>query len=130
MLERVKAWAEQLKQNLIALWFAYRHPDTPWYAKLWAALVVAYAFSPIDLIPDFIPVIGLLDDAILLPVGIWVAIKLIPAHALAAGLDQARAWLAAKHAKPRSFAMAVAIVILWISACVLVGFWVWDAFAR
>jgi uncharacterized membrane protein YkvA (DUF1232 family) len=130
MLERVRAWAERLKQEVLALWFAYRHPDTPWYAKLWAALVVAYAFSPIDLIPDFIPVIGLLDDALLVPVGLWLALKLIPAHALGAGREQARLWLAAKGENPRNSAVAVAIVMIWILTLALFAVWAWRAFAQ
>ncbi len=78
MWQRLKSWARLLKSDVITLWFACRNPQTPWYAKLFTALIVAYAFSPIDLIPDFIPVLGLLDEMILLPVGIWLALKLIP----------------------------------------------------
>src|SRR5215468_413091 len=73
----------QLKREVYALYLAARHPQTPWYAKLFVAGVVAYAFSPIDLIPDFIPVLGYVDDLILIPIGIAVAIKLVPPHVLA-----------------------------------------------
>ena len=79
---RVRAWAAELKAQLLTLWFARLHPDTPWYAKALAVLVAAYAFSPIDLIPDFIPVIGYLDDVIVVPLGIWLALRLIPRHVL------------------------------------------------
>lgn len=129
MLARLKAWAGKLKHEVIALWFAYRHPDTPWYAKLVAALVVAYAFSPIDLIPDFIPVIGLLDDALLVPLGIWIAVKLIPPHALAAAREQARAWSDAGQERPRSTLMAAAVVALWVIAAGLVALWAWRRLA-
>ena len=76
--ERAKA----LEGDLYALALAYRDPRTPWFGKAWAALVVAYAVSPIDLIPDFVPVIGYLDDLLLVPLGIWVALRLIPAEVL------------------------------------------------
>lgn len=129
LLERFKAWIAKLEQEVIALWFAYRHPDTPWHARLVAALVVGYAFSPIDLIPDFIPVIGLLDDALLVPLGIWIAVKLIPQSAYAAAREQARAWLAGKHERPRNRIAAAAIVTLWVVALVLCGLWLWKEIA-
>ena len=72
MLSKLLQWAKKLKAEVVTLWFCYRHPQTPLIAKILAVAVVAYAFSPIDLIPDFIPVLGLLDDAILLPIGIWL----------------------------------------------------------
>jgi uncharacterized membrane protein YkvA (DUF1232 family) len=83
VLEKLRAWARALKTDLVALWFCRRHPDTPWYAKLLAALVVAYAFSPIDLIPDFIPVLGYLDDLIIVPLGVYLTLRLIPQPVLA-----------------------------------------------
>ena len=129
MLERLKAWAQRLKQEVIALWFAYRHPDTPWYARAFAALVVAYAFSPIDLIPDFIPILGLLDDALLVPLGIWVAVKLIPPHVYAAAREQARALRDDREVRPRSLIMAAVIVTLWITAAAFCSIWAWRAFA-
>ena len=73
MIESWKARARLLKIDTYALYFAYRDPRTPWYAKVWTAIVVGYAFSPIDLIPDFIPVLGYLDDLVLIPLGIWLA---------------------------------------------------------
>ena len=78
LLDQWKAGARRLKVETYTLLLAYRHPQTPWYAKLGAALVVGYAFSPIDLIPDFIPVLGYLDDLILLPLGVILVIKMIP----------------------------------------------------
>ena len=130
MFGRLKTWIDKLKQEVIALWFAYRHPDTPWYAKLWAALVVAYAFSPIDLIPDFIPIIGFLDDLILVPAGIWIALKLIPPHALERGRQQANDWLAAKREAPRNNAMAIVIGLIWAVSAVLIGWWAWEAMSH
>lgn len=78
LIEKVKVWAKQLKEDVWALYYAYRDPRVPWYAKILAIVVVAYAFSPIDLIPDFIPILGFLDDIILLPLGIWLSIQMIP----------------------------------------------------
>lgn len=78
MIARLKEWARALKRDVLALWLAARDPRVPWYAKLLAGLVAAYALSPIDLIPDFIPVLGLLDDLLIVPAGIWLSIRLIP----------------------------------------------------
>lgn len=123
MLQTLRRWAKLLKGDVVALWFAYRNPQTPWYAKLFAVLVVAYAFSPIDLIPDFIPVLGLLDDAILLPVGIWLALKLVPAPVMAESREQAQAWLDAHKPKPQNYLMAALFVALWILAAWLLWRW-------
>jgi len=129
LLDRFKTWIARMKRELITLWFAYRHQDTPWYAKVVAAVVVGYAFSPIDLIPDFIPIIGLLDDALLVPLGIWIAVKLIPQSAYAAAREQARAWLADEHERPRNRFAAAAIVIVWIVVLVFCGLWLWSQIA-
>ncbi len=83
MVSSLKQQAKRLKQEVTALAYAQRHPDTPWYARVAALCVVAYALSPIDLIPDFIPVLGLLDDLILLPLGIYLTLKLVPEHVMA-----------------------------------------------
>ncbi|HEU5138609.1 MAG TPA: YkvA family protein [Bacillales bacterium] len=77
-----KRWARNLKKDLYVLYLAYKHPDTPWYAKAFTLTVVAYALSPIDFIPDFIPILGYLDDVILLPLGIVAAIKMLPDEVL------------------------------------------------
>lgn len=83
MLERLKKAAKRLKAELLALGYAARDPRTPWYARAFALLVLTYALSPIDLIPDFIPVLGYLDDLLLLPAGLWLALKLIPPEVMA-----------------------------------------------
>ena len=117
---RLRQWARRLKQETLALYMAVRHPDTPWYAKLWAGAIVAYAFSPIDLIPDFIPVLGYLDDAIILPAMIWVALRLVPPAVMAACRVQAANAFAAD--RPVSRAAAAVIVALWIGGALLVAF--------
>jgi len=114
-LEKLKSWAGALKTQLVTLWFCRSHPDTPLAAKLMAAFVVAYAFSPIDLIPDFIPVLGYLDDLLIVPLGIYLTLRLIPAHVLADARRQADAWLARNPAKPRSYLAAALIVLIWIA---------------
>ena len=116
-------WAAQLKAQIVALWFCYRHPQVPLIAKLLAVAVVAYAFSPIDLIPDFIPVLGLLDDAILLPVGVWLALKFIPQAIFDESREKAAQWLSAKHSTPRNWTAAVIIGVLWIAAAWLCWRW-------
>ena len=113
-MNRLRDWARKLKHEIVALWFCARRPDTPVLAKITAVAVVAYAFSPIDLIPDFIPVLGLLDDLILLPAGIWLALRLVPSEVLDQCRKDAARWL--DRSSPRAFSIAGAlfIVILWI----------------
>ncbi len=123
MWQRLKSWANLLKSDTVMLWFAYRHPQTPLAAKILAVLVVAYAFSPIDLIPDFIPIIGLLDDALLLPIGIWLAVRLVPAPVIAECRQQAQAWLDARKPKPQNYLAAAVFVALWIAAAWLLWRW-------
>jgi uncharacterized membrane protein YkvA (DUF1232 family) len=126
LIERLKRWAGELRAQLLTLWFCRSHPDTPLLAKACAALVVAYAFSPIDLIPDFIPVLGYLDELILLPLGIYLVLRLIPAHVIAASRQKADAWIAEKQRKPRNYLVAALIVLLWIGlAC-----WLWALLAE
>lgn len=124
------AWrtrARLLKGDVIALSFAVRHPRVPWYAKVIAAAVVAYALSPIDLIPDFIPVLGYLDDLVLVPLGVALVVRLIPADVLAE--CRARAQRVSRRA--RSWVAAVVIVIVWLLLAVLVLRWTlgWGAAA-
>ncbi len=123
MWQRLKQWARLLKRDVATLWFAGRHPQTPWSAKVVAALVVAYAFSPIDLIPDFIPVFGLLDDIILLPAGIWLTLKLLPEPVIAECRQQAQLWLDTHQSKPQNYLAAAIFVALWILAAWLIWRW-------
>ena len=111
MLARLKRWAAELKTQLLTLWYCRRHPDAPWTAKAVAIAVVAYAFSPIDLIPDFIPVLGYLDDLIIVPLGIYLALRLMPPHVLAWGREQA---LRAP-ARPKNYWAAGVIVLVWLA---------------
>lgn len=111
-----KNWAKRTKRDGITLWFAGKHSATPWYAKALGLFVVAYALSPVDLIPDFIPVLGYLDDVMLLPGLIFLTIRLLPPEVLADCRSQADAWIDAKKAKPSSRAGAAAIVLLWIGS--------------
>jgi uncharacterized membrane protein YkvA (DUF1232 family) len=120
---RLKAWAKRTQRDGLTLWFAGRHQGTPWYAKAIGLFVVAYALSPIDLIPDFIPVLGYVDDVLLLPALIWLAIRLLPADVLQACRQEADAWLAAKHRKPRSRLGTVLVVGAWIAVGAAVLFW-------
>jgi uncharacterized membrane protein YkvA (DUF1232 family) len=118
----LKAWkarARLLKGEVLALSFAARHPRVPWYAKVVAACVVAYALSPIDLIPDFIPVLGYLDDLVLVPLGVALVVRLIPADVLAE--CRARAHRVSRRA--RSWVAAVVIVGIWVLLTVLVLRW-------
>lgn len=117
-----QTWARTLRRNITALYLAAHDARTPWPAKLLAAFVVAYALSPIDLVPDFIPVLGYLDDLILVPLGVWAAIRLVPAPLWAE--FQARADAEARK-PPRSHAAAVIIIALWIAAAVVLAWLFW-----
>jgi uncharacterized membrane protein YkvA (DUF1232 family) len=112
MLARLKGWARQLKTNLTLLAVAARDPRVPLRAKLVAGFTLAYALSPIDLIPDFIPVLGYVDDLLLLPLGIWLALRLIPKPLLA----ELREIAAATALPAKSKAAAAIIILLWLVA--------------
>ena len=114
-IRRLESWARGLKVEVYALYLAYRDPRVPWYARVFAAVVVGYAFSPIDIIPDVVPVLGYLDDLILVPLGVALAIKMIPPHVLAECREKARE---AKD-RPVNKVAAVVIVIVWIALAVL-----------
>ena len=119
-MERWRQRARRLKTEIHAIALAYRDPRVPWYARVFAACVVAYAFSPIDLIPDPIPVLGYLDDLVLLPLGVVVALKLIPAPVMAECRQRARE--AAREGRPTNWLDAGLIVAVWLA---LAGLAVW-----
>ena len=124
MLQSLRSAFRRLKSETFTLYFAARDPRTPWYAKLFVGLIVAYALSPIDLIPDFIPVLGYLDEMILLPIAIWFGLRLLPAPVIA----DARARAAASMAKKTRVVWgAVLIVGIWIAITLLCGFWIYSA---
>lgn len=123
MFERLKKRARLLKRDIVTLWFAYRHPQMPLAAKIAAILIVAYAFSPIDLIPDFIPVLGFLDEVILLPAFIWLTLKLTPETVVVESRSAAQAWMEAHRPKPRNYIAAAVIIALWAGAAWLVWHW-------
>ena len=126
LFKNLKQRAQQLKAETYALYLAARDPRTPWYAKLLVAGIVAYALSPIDLIPDFIPVIGYLDDLILLPLGILWAIKLIPPTVLTECRARAETYLAQR--KPVSWVAATVIIGIWIGLTTLGLLWLYRTF--
>lgn len=117
MLNRLKQWARATKRDAHAIYLAARDPRTPWYAKALALCIAGYALSPIDLIPDFIPILGYLDDAILLPLGVLLVVRLIPPEVMA----EHRASAAASLDRPVSRAAAVLIALTWIASIALVG---------
>jgi uncharacterized membrane protein YkvA (DUF1232 family) len=114
-VDRLKAWARGLKRDTLALYFAARDPRTPWYAKAVAGAVVAYALSPFDLIPDFIPVIGYLDDLIVVPLGIALVIKLVPASVMVDCRERAQAF----DGKPISRVGAAIVIAVWLAIAVV-----------
>ena len=120
LLDRLRDSARRLKRELTALVFVARDPRTPWHAKLLLAIVLAYAASPIDLIPDFVPVLGYLDDLLLLPIGIWLALRLIPPQVMVDA--RARADDHAMRGKT-DYRAATVIVLVWLGAAWLSGAW-------
>ena len=119
-MRAIEAWkqrARQLKVETYAVYLAYKDPGTPWYAKVFAACVVGYAFSPIDLIPDPIPVLGYLDDLVLVPVGVALALKMIPPAVLAECREKAQA--AMSQGKPTNWTAAGVIMTIWLLLAVL-----------
>jgi uncharacterized membrane protein YkvA (DUF1232 family) len=119
MLERVTEWARAMKRDLLALWLASRDPRVPWYAKAMAAAVATYALSPIDLIPDFIPVVGHLDDLVIVPLGILLAVRLVPAPLM----EELRAEAMKRENRPASRAGRVLIVTIWAIAAAITAVW-------
>jgi uncharacterized membrane protein YkvA (DUF1232 family) len=119
VLEHARQRARGIKRDVVAIWIASRDPRVPWYAKLLAAAVTAYALSPIDLIPDFVPVLGYLDDVIIVPAGVLLIVRLIPTDLM----EEFRAEAARREDHPRSLAGAVVIVVTWIVSIAVVCQW-------
>jgi uncharacterized membrane protein YkvA (DUF1232 family) len=127
MLEQLRKRARRLKVETFALYLAARHPGTPWYAKLFVAGIVAYAFSPIDLIPDFVPILGYLDDLVLIPLGVTFALKMIPPAVMSECRVQAQEVMT--NGKPISRAAAAVIVLIWLTLVALCAVWAYEWFA-
>jgi len=122
LVARVKSWVRDVKRDILALWLAARDPRVPWYAKAMAACVAAYALSPIDLIPDFIPVLGYLDDLVIVPIGIVIAVWMIPEPVMRDLRD-----LAQVHNRPVSGAGLVLVLIIWLLVGAMALRWLWSA---
>jgi uncharacterized membrane protein YkvA (DUF1232 family) len=123
-MKGLRHWAEALRKEVHALYLACRDPRTPWYAKAIGACVIGYALSPIDLIPDPIPVLGYLDDLILIPLGVLLVRRLIPAEVM----RDCRARAEAAGGKPTNWIAGGIIILLWIAAGVGLGWWIWRRF--
>jgi len=121
-LQTWREYAQRLKAEGYAVYLACRDPRTPWYAKALAACVAGYAFSPIDLIPDFIPVLGYLDDLVIVPLGIALVLKMIPAEVMVECRKAAEERLV--NGKPRSWVAGVVILLIWAVVIGAIGVWV------
>lgn len=121
MLQTLKSWARQLKQHSLTVYCVARHPETPVMVRVLALLVAAYALSPIDLIPDFIPVIGYLDDLIIVPLGLWLVIRLTPKNVI----DEARQQAVQLAEKPVSYTAAIIFVLIWLLVLYIAIPWVY-----
>ncbi len=115
--ERWKQKSRQIKIEIYALYLAYRDPRVSWYAKAFIALVVGYAFSPIDLIPDFIPVLGYLDDLVLIPLGVFIALKMVPEKVMEDCRTRSKEVMSEK--KPINRAAAIVIILIWLMLSVI-----------
>ena len=130
ILDTARAWAKRIKRDGVTLWFACKDTRTPWYAKALGGFVVAYALSPIDLIPDFIPILGYVDDVILLPVLIWLTVRMLPIHILSESRAKADEWMKTSGTKPRSLVGAITIVALWLVLASVLSLWAVKALAH
>jgi len=126
MKDRLRSWARVIKRDVHALYLAARDPRVPWYARALAVIVAGYALSRIDLIPDFIPVWGYLDDVIILPLGILLVIRMIPPEIMA----EHRELAAAAQDRPVSRPAAVVIACIWVVSMTLAGWMIYRSFAR
>lgn len=122
----LKTWARGIKRDVVALWIAARDPRVPWYAKAVAGAVAAYALSPIDLIPDFIPILGYLDDIIIVPLGILLAIRFIPAPLM----DEFRQEAIRRETRPKSHWGMVVIAAIWLASAALLFWLLWPFAAK
>ncbi|OBQ94586.1 MAG: DUF1232 domain-containing protein [Mesorhizobium sp.] len=122
MLDSTRQWALRMKRDVVALWLAARDPRVPWYAKVVAGAVAAYALSPVDLIPDFIPIIGYLDDLVIVPLGILLAVKLVPA-----GLMREFRNTATRSTRPVSLTGLIFMIAVWIVAALALLWLVWPS---
>jgi uncharacterized membrane protein YkvA (DUF1232 family) len=123
MLDKIKRWARTLKRDAHAIYLAAYSPRVPWHARILAIAVAGYALSPIDLIPDFIPVVGYVDDLVIVPLGIWLVLSLIPDDVMA----EYRAMADEAETRPRNKVAAVAVIAIWIFGAATLG---WLAFAH
>src|SRR5215475_2884974 len=126
MIERTRQWARLVKRDVHAIYLAARDPRVPWYAKALAFCVAGYALSPIDLIPDFVPVLGYMDDVIIVPLGILIVVKMIPPEIMA----EHRALATAAQDRPVSHTSAIVIAIIWAACIVLAGWLCYRSFVN
>ena len=125
MIERARQWARVVKRDVHAIYLAARDPRVPWHVRMLALCVAGYAISPLDIIPDFIPVIGLLDDVIVVPLGIILVLKLIPPEIMA----EHRALAEAAQSRPVSHVASVVIVCVWLAGMIVAGWLCYRLFA-
>ncbi|UXO69654.1 YkvA family protein [Pantoea dispersa] len=117
MFMRLRRWAKLIKRDVLTLWFACRDPRTPWWFKLLAFVIVAYALSPIDLIPDFIPIIGLLDDAIIIPLGVMILLRLLPRDVRISSAERAEVQRA-RGKKIVSWSGLILMLLIWLAVVI------------
>ncbi|MBJ9720891.1 DUF1232 domain-containing protein [Acinetobacter calcoaceticus] len=122
-LQSLKDWAKRLEKQIIMLWFASKHPQMPLLPKILAVIAVAYVFSPIDLIPDFIPILGLIDNVLILPILIWLTLRFTPQQVIFDAEQQAEEWLEQQERRPQNYLVAVLIILIWLTLAVMAYFY-------
>ena len=123
-MRRFLTWVWALRRDVLTLFFAFKNPDTPWYVKVFSTLLILYALSPIDLMPDFIPVLGYIDDVVIVPAGVWGLLKIVPAPVLADSYAKSNQWLLRHKGKPLS-RVSLAIIV---AIALIAGWTVWRWF--
>ncbi|MGO7903984.1 YkvA family protein [Rhizobium leguminosarum] len=121
LISKAKIWAKSLKRDIVALWLAARDARVPWHAKAVAGAVAAYALSPIDLIPDFIPILGYLDDLLIVPLGIMLAIRLVPTEVM----NELRTEATGRIERPSSRLGLIFILAVWLICIIFLALALW-----
>lgn len=125
MIKTIQKWGAVIRHDALLLWFARKHPDTPLLTKVFCAATLLYAISPVDLVPDVIPILGFVDDVIVVPILMWLAIRILPSSVATACATQAEEWMRKRVAAGKSYLMCVLVAVLTVALWFTVIFLIW-----